>query len=281
MHVDYLKELKQNNAGRAGLITLVLILFLVLIGPVLSTHSPTEHSVATLEPPSAVHWLGTNDVGQDVLSRLLAGARTSLLVAAGTAFLSVSLGAMVGIISALAGGITDRILMRFTDAILTIPAVVVIIMIAAYIRPGVFNLIIILSALGWPVGARVIRAQALTLKERLHIYAARSFGGGMLQILFHHMIPDLTPVLCVSFIQGARRAVFMEAGLAFVGVVDPNLISWGVMLRHALEYCYLDAYKWWLLPTGFALSVTILAFTLLGYCLEELTDPRLRRWDNA
>lgn len=277
MHINYWEEFRKNKVGLTGLLLLVLLVLAALLGPVLSPHSPVTHTTLTLQAPSGLHWLGTNDVGQDILSRLLTGARTSLLVAAGTALLSTLLGAIIGVPAAMAGGTVDRILMRITDALLTIPVVVVVIMIAAYIRPGVFNLIIIFSLLGWPVGARVLRAQTLSLKERSHIYAARSFGGEMIHIMTRHIIPDLLPLLCAGFIQGARRAVFMEAGLAFLGVVDPGVISWGVMLRHALEYCYLDAYKWWLLPTGFTLSVTILAFTLIGYCLEEISDPGLRR----
>ncbi|MCF8011341.1 MAG: ABC transporter permease [Clostridiales bacterium] len=281
MHINYWQIFKQNRVGIYGLAILFAILIFALCGPVFSPYFPQNTTTLTLDPPSLQHWLGTNDVGQDIFTRLLSGARTSLAVAVGTALLSTLLAVLIGITAALAGGITDRILMRFTDALLTIPVIVVVIMIAAYVRPGVLNLIIILSCLGWPVGARVIRAQAMTLKERYHIYAARVFGGGMLYIMFRHIVPDLLPLLCVSFIQGARRAVFMEAGLAFLGVTNPDMISWGMMLRHALEYCYLDAYKWWLLPTGFALSVTILAFSFLGYSLEEMTDPRLRRREDA
>jgi len=281
MHINYLIEFKHNKTGLVGLILITLIIMAALGGPALSPHAPGGHSVNTLAAPSSEHWLGTNDVGQDIFSRLLAGARTSLLVAIGTAFFSTLLAVLVGLTAALAGGMADAFLMRFTDALLTIPVVIMVVMVAAYVQPGIFSLIVILSLLGWSPGARVIRSQALTLKESVHVYAARSFGGGTVHIALCHIIPDLFPILCVGFIQGARRAVFMEAGLAFLGIAAMDTVSWGLMLRHALEFCYLDAYKWWLLPTGFALSITILAFTLMGYCLEEIFDPRLRGHENA
>lgn len=276
MHINYVQQVKQNNIARVGIGLLGLIILVALVGPVLVPYSPVEHSVDVLLPPGSGHWLGTNDVGQDIFSRLVWGARTSLVVAVGVAVLSMLLGIMVGAGAALAGGWVDNLLMRFTDALLTIPPVLVIILVAAYLQPGLPLLILTLALIGWPVGARVIRAQTLSLKQRTHVYAARTFGAGQWQAFYKHILPDLAPVITVGLVQNARRAVVTEAGLAFLGITDPGTVSWGMMIQHALKFSYLDVWQWWLLPAGAALAMTVLAFSYIGYALEEIVDPRLR-----
>ena len=122
----------------------------------------------------------------------------------------------------------------------------------------------------------MIRAQALSLKESGHINASRTFGASRLYIAWRHIVPDLGPILLVDFIYGVRRAVFMEAGLAFLGITDPALVSWGMMMRNALSFSYLNVWQWWLVPTGVALSLTIIGLTFLGYAVEPVIEPRLR-----
>jgi peptide/nickel transport system permease protein len=154
--------------------------------------------------------------------------------------------------------------------------VIVAVLVAAYVKPELPILILILAALSWQAGTRVIRAQTLSLKEQGHINAARTFGAGRFYIAWHHIIPDLIPILMVEFIHGVRRAVFMEAGLAFLGISDPMLISWGMMMRDAMRFSYLDVWQWWLIPAGVALSLTIIGLTFVGHAAESVLDPRLR-----
>ena len=193
-------------------------------------------------------------MGQDIWTQLLFGARTSLIVGCGAAVLSLLFSVLVGCTAALFGGVYDRLIMRLVDAMIVIPPVIVVILVAAYLRPNILLMILLLAAFLWPGGARVIRAQTLSLKERMHVSAARTFGAGWPHLLVHHIIPDLGPVLVAAMIRDARRAIFMEAGLSFLGISDPTVISWGKMMQHALRFSYLDVWKWWLLPPGFALS---------------------------
>jgi peptide/nickel transport system permease protein len=276
MHIDIKKEIKESGAGKAGLLILLVMIAVAILAPVLARYDPSLQTADSLLPPSWEHWLGTNHVGQDIWSRLLFGARTSLLVGFGVGFLSTLLSTTFGVSSALVGGLYDKVVMRIVDAFIVIPAVIIVILVAAYIRPSILVLIMLLSLLSWQGGARVVRAQALSLKERGHVAAARSFGANHFYIAWRHIVPDLGPILLVDFIYGVRRAVFMEAGLAFLGITDPNVVSWGVMMRNALSFSYLNVWQWWLVPTGVALSLTIIGLTFLGYAAEPVIEPRLR-----
>lgn len=276
MHIDYWEHITGSTQGRVGGALLGVVVIAALVGPVVSG-APELPSRDIFAPPSAAHLLGTNDFGQDVFGLLLAGARLSLTVALSAGLLATLLAALVGAGAALAGGVWDRVLMRFTDVMLAVPNLVVIIVVAAYLQLNPPGLVLLIALFGWPAAARVVRAQTLTLTGRAHILAARTFGASKPYLLRHHILPDLIPLLSVSFLRNARRAVFLEAGLAFLGIGDPTVISWGGMLQHALRYYYIDAWVWLLLPPALAIAATILAFNLLGNSIEEAADPRLRR----
>lgn len=277
MHVSVWREVSKSNLGKAGLFLIGVMVVLAIFAPVLTPYTPRENtSTLAFSRPSEDHWLGTNDARQDIWTQLLYGARTSLSVAFGVALLSGFISVLIGGTAAIFGGLYDRFWMRVVDATIAIPDVIVIILVAAYLRPNVFFMILLLSALSWPGGARVIRAQTLTLKERMHVSAARTFGAGWSHLLFHHIIPDLGPVLVATMIQDARRAVFMEAGLSFLGISDPSVMSWGKMMQYARVFTYLEVWKWWLLPTGIALSITLIGLSFIGFALESALDPRLR-----
>ncbi|NPV29835.1 MAG: ABC transporter permease [Firmicutes bacterium] len=276
MHINYWQEIKKDNFGKLGLVLLTLMVVLALLAPLLTRYQPHTYTGSVFAPPSWQHPLGTNDVGQDIWARLLYGARTSLTVGCGVALFSALISVLVGCTAALFGGVYDRLVMRLVDAMIVVPPVIVVILVAAYLRPNILLMVVLLSSFLWPGGARVVRAQTLSLKERMHVAAARTFGAGWVHLLSHHIIPDLGPVILATMIHDARRAVFMEAGLSFLGISDPTVVSWGKMMQHALRFSYLDVWKWWLLPPGFALSLTISALTFLGYALEKALNPRLR-----
>ena len=276
MHINYWKALKRNNFGKLGLAMLILVVLTALLSPLIALYDLGEPSHSILEPPSYEHWLGTNDVGQDIWSRLIYGAKNTLLVALGVGIFTTFLSAVIGTSAALVGGLYERILMRIVDALIVIPTFIVIIIVAAYVLPNVWTLIILISILTWQGGARMVRAQTLSLKERMSVYAARAFGAQRRYIAIRHIIPDLSPILFAVFIHSATRGVFMEAGLAFLGIADISTVSWGQMMHHAFRFYYLDVWKWWLLPTGLALSVTIMALVFIGFAFETTMDPRLR-----
>jgi peptide/nickel transport system permease protein len=276
MHIDLKKEIKQSNIGKVGIAILLLVILVAILAPLVSRYDPDQQSAASLLSPSSSHWLGTNQVGQDIWSQLLYGARTSLLVGFGVGTLSLMLSILFGVSAALIGGLYDKIIMRIVDAFIVIPMVVVVILVAAYVRPNLPVLILLLSVLSWQGGARVIRAQALSLRESGHVNASRTFGASRFYIAWRHIVPDLGPILLVEFIYGVRRAVFMEAGLAFLGIGDPMLVSWGTMMRDAMSFSYLDVWQWWLIPAGVALSLTIIGLTFVSHAAESILDPRLR-----
>jgi len=276
MHIDIKGEVTHSGSGRFGIALFLLLVILAVFAPFLAGYDPTAQSAEALKSPSFGHLLGTNHVGQDIWSQLLYGARSSLLVGLSVAFLATLLSAVIGASAALVGGLYDSFVMRVVDALIVIPVIVVLILVAAYIQPGLWVLIILLALLGWQGGARIVRAQALSLKEGMHVSAARCFGAGKVYLIFRHILPDLSPILLVELIYSLRRAVFLEAGLAFIGISDPGIVSWGMMMREALEFSYLDVWIWWLLPAGIALSLTIVSITFLGHALEPAMDPRLR-----
>jgi len=280
MHIDLGHEIRHDRMALLGILVLAAILLMAIFAPLLSPYSPAEYSGRIFSPPSNDHLLGTDSMGQDIWTRLLFGARTSLLVAASVALLASSLSVLIGASSALVGGLYERFWMRIVDVMISLPTIIVMILIAAYFRPNLPLLILLIAAFSWPGGARIVRSQVLTLKERMHIYAARTFGADQRHILKNHIVPDISPIIASMMIQDARRAVFMEAGLAFLGVSDPLIISWGKMMHQALAFTYLDVWKWWLLPTGILLSLTLVSLSFLGVSLEAAMDPRLCRHEH-
>lgn len=276
MHIDVKKEITKTKIGKSGVITVGLIILAALLAPFITQYDPMQQTVDSLLKPSFEHFLGTNHVGQDIFTRILYGARTSLIVGFGVGILSTALAAFFGITSALFGGLYDKIIMRMVDAFIVIPMIIVVILISAYINPGILALIIMISLFGWPGSARVIRAQALSIKERGHVYAARTFGGGHAYIGVRHILFDVGPLLLVDFIYSVRRAIFLEAGLAFLGIAAPDLVSWGTIMRSAMDYIYLNAWGWWLLPVGFVLALLIIGLTFTSHAAETVLDPRLR-----
>jgi peptide/nickel transport system permease protein len=277
MHINLWREISDDFMALAGLAMLAAIVLLAALAPHLSAYSPDYYTGQIFSPPSAEHPLGTDSVGQDIWSRLLYGGRTSLAVAAAVALISSILSILIGATSAIIGGFFERFWMRIVDVMMAMPFVIVMILIAAYMRPNLLLLVLMLSAFSWPGGARIVRAQVLSLKERMHISASRTFGAGWGHLLQRHIVPDLAPIILAVMIQDARRAVFMEAGLSFLGVSDPMTISWGKMMHQALSFVYLDVWKWWLLPAGLALSLMLVGLSLVGFGLETAMDPRLRR----
>lgn len=264
-----------------GLALLATLVLAALLAPVLSHQDPQQTSTAFFQPPTPAHPLGTNDLGQDVFARLLYGARASLAVAIAVAIISTAFSVFMGSSAALVGGHYEQLVLRLVDALLVIPPMLLALLLAVFLIPGNVLLVILLSVVTWPGGARIVRAQTAMLKEKPFVGAARCFGAGLPHLTLRHIVPGLFPVLVANFVQVAKTALLMGAALAFVGITDPAALNWGREMYQALSYIYLNSWLWWLLPIGFALSITILSFTLLGYALEEVVDPRLRRTAHA
>ncbi len=265
---------------RFGMALLVVCALMALVGPLLIPYAPSAYTGSPLEPPSIRHLLGTNDVGQDMLSGLVHGARVSMAVAllAGLAGLAIAL--LVGIPAGAMRGPFDAVAMRLVDVLMAIPHLPLMIVLAIFLGPGLGNVILVIVALAWVRPARVVRSQVLSLRSRGYVSSARLFGGNWACVMWRHLLPALLPIAAAAFVNLAGRAVIMEAALAFLGIGDPTIQSWGMIMRHALDFrgIYLtSAWIWWLLPPGFCLSLLIASLAMLGTAVESHSNARLSR----
>jgi len=251
-----------------------------LLAPWLAPYDPQALSGSGLEPPSAQHLLGTNLIGQDILSQLIWGTRSSLAVAVGAATLAVIMGVLVGVSAGLLGGVIDTLAMRTVDVLLAIPNLPLIVLVAALTGASRVGLILLMGLLFLPPVSRVVRSQALTLRQRGFVAAAQGFGGGVLYVIRRHLVPALGPIIVAEFVLIAGNAVSLEAAVAFLGLGDPTGVSWGLMMSNALAtpgIYFTSAWMWWVLPAGFAITLAILGFTFLGVGLEPIINPRVEK----
>jgi peptide/nickel transport system permease protein len=276
MHIDIRHGLGRDPWFIVGMGLASVLLVLLLLGPPLVPYEPYDMSFRPLSPPSAGHWLGVNDGGMDILSELLYGMRNTVEFGLLTGLVSLILGVAIGLTAAWFGGVLDQVTMRLADILLAIPAVMILIMIAALFQPSPVTLALILSIMLWPTTAKGIRAQALVVKNRLHIHAARQMGASGTYVVVRHLLPELFPLYLIGFATKARMAMFMEASMAFLGLFDPSRKSLGIMISYALKYYYLDIWWNWLLPPVFLLSLLIMTVTFLAISLEKVFDPRLK-----
>jgi peptide/nickel transport system permease protein len=271
---------KLGPAGWAGVAMLGVFVVVATVGPALAPYRGTELAGEPLEHPSVRHWVGTNSVGQDVASQLIAGVRASLVVAVVGGGGTLLLGAMVGALAGWFGGLPDELAMRAVDLALAIPALPLLIVLGAYARPGLIGLCLMISVTSWPVLARVVRSEVLSVRRRGHVEAAVSFGAGTGHQLRHHVLPDVGLILVAGLVSAAEHAIAVEAGLAFLGVVNPTQQSWGSVMRDALNFrglFFTRAWVWWLLPPVFGVSLLLLALALVGTSIERHVNPRLAR----
>lgn len=259
---------------------LVALGVVAALAPVLAPYDPRALAGDALQPPSRRHLLGTNNIGQDILSQIVWGARTSLAVALGAASVAVALGIVVGLTAGLLGGFADVVAMRVVDVFLAIPRLPLLVLVGALIGASRGILILLIALLTWPVVARLLRSETLTLRQRGFVAAARGLGGGAAYIVRCHLLPAVAPIAASSFILIAGNAILLEAALAFLGLSDPIGVSWGLMLNRALlqpGLYFIDAWMWSVLPAGFAITLAVMGFAFLGVGLEPALNPRWRR----
>jgi peptide/nickel transport system permease protein len=276
MHRNPRKELTGDPWFVAGAALAMVMVFLIAAGPWISLHDPHDMGFQPLSPPSSEHWLGVNDGGMDILSELLLGIRNTVAFGFMTSLTALATGVIIGMVCAWFGGVTDSALMRFSDILLAIPSIMILILVAAFFRPSPALLGLLLAAMAWPTTAKAIRAQALVLKQSLHIQAARQMGASGAYIIARHMLPELFPLYLIAFAAKARMAMFMEASLSFLGLFDPSRKSLGMMINYALKYYYLDIWWNWIIPPVVCLTLLIMTVTFLAVSLEKVFDPRLK-----
>ena len=269
------RRFARNRAAVAGALTLALMLGAALFSEALSGSSPRAMGEDPLAAPSRAHPFGTDDLGRDIWTGVLYGARVSLLVGVLAAATSSVIGILVGSLAGYYGGRLGDVLMRLTEFFLVIPTFLLALVLVAVSRPSIWNIIVTIGVLGWPSTARLARAEFLSLKEREFVMAARAVGSSPRRILFRQILPNAAPPLIVTTSLGVAAAILVEAGLSFLGLGDPNLFSWGLMLRNSREFLRM---AWWM-PTfpGLAIFATVLSLNLVGDGLNDALNPRLRQ----
>ncbi len=260
-----------RTTGVIGICVLILLLVLAIFPDSIAPFDATERVALPLQKPNAENILGTNDIGQDLFSELIAGTRASLFTGLIVAFISIVIGTVIGLVSGYLGGWADTFLMRLTDLILVLPFLPLVILIAVYLGPSQRNVITVLSIFFWAGPARLIRSQVLSMRSETYIEAARALGANPIQIMTSHLWSGVRPLALVQIVLVASASILAESSLSFLGLGDPSGKSWGTMLYFArASGAFLgDAWKWWVLPTGLMITLTVLSLGLVGYSLEQ------------
>lgn len=264
--------------GLVGLVFVGGLILTAILAPVLAPYDPRERVGLPFERPSAAFPLGTNDIGQDLLSEMIYGARVSLTVGVVAATVAITVGTTVGVLAGYYRRIVGSVLMRFVDILLIIPFLPLLIVLAAYLGRSLLNTTLIIGVLIWALTARVIRSQVLSLTQRDYIRAARALGASDARIIGRHILPRVLLLGISEFVQATSAAILLEASLSFLGLGDPIQKSWGSILYWAqVRGAFLtEAWLWWVLPPGLLIGTAALGFALMGFALEQRINPQLR-----
>ena len=269
-----------TTAGGAAGLVLTLALFIVAgLADVMAPTDPFASVGHPLSPPSRLHTLGTDDLGRDLLSGVVHGARTSLLVALSVTLLASTIGVAVGSFAGYRTGTVDDLLMRVTELVLVVPRFFLAVVVIALFGVGVDRVILVLGLTSWPVIARVVRAQTLSLVRRDFVDAARALGASEVRVKVRHVLPNALPAALVVISVNAASVILLEAGLGFLGLGDPRMMSWGYLANNAQRFLRV---AWWMaLFPGAAIALAVLGLNLLGDAVNDLLDPHARRTPNA
>ena len=290
------KLMRSNRLGFSGLIILVAFVVMAFAAPVLSTvpdpnvytnwepviplisEHPSPPSFTPSEYTGFIHPLGTDSEGKDVYSMTIYGARASLIVGLVATIISVAMGTLIGLAAGFFGRMTDEVLMRLTDFFLVLPWFPLMIVLMTVLGQEFIWVIVVIGITSWPSTARIVRAQVLTLKERQFIERAKAIGASDGYIIRKHILPNTMPLIFANTVLLISIAIFSESFLDFFGLGDPTVISWGMMLEGAYTQTATQSEAWWwILPPGVAIIVMVLAFSLVGYALDDILNPKLRK----
>jgi peptide/nickel transport system permease protein len=273
---------RQNTMGLIGLVILIFFALMAILGPyiVSITTLSIDGVTQVMHPPTDRYWLGTDDLGKDIFAGVIIGSRVSLLVGVAATAISMIIGTVIGIVSGFYGKTVDALLMRFTDVFLVIPWLPLMLVMAALLGPSLGNIIFVIGITSWAGTARIIRSQSLSVKERPYVERARAIGSGDAHIMFYHILPNVFPLIFANTVLVAAMAILSETTLSFLGMGDPTQVTWGMMLHFAFSMGAVSfGAWWWLLPPGICVVLVVLSFTFIGYALDEVLNPKLRRRD--
>jgi peptide/nickel transport system permease protein len=271
------RALSKNRLALIGGAVVLLLALMAVSAPLVAPHDPHKPDVKRiLDPPSGRHWLGTDQVGRDVLSRMLYGARVSLAVG----FVSVGIATVIGIALGAAagyhGGAVDAAVMRLVDLMLVFPRFFLLLAVLAFLKPSIWTIMAVIGLTGWMGVARLVRAEFLAIKEREFVIWSQSIGAGAVRIIWRHILPNAMAPVLVAMTLGVPAAILTESGLSFLGLgVRPPYATWGNILNDGKEVIEL---AWWLsVYPGVAILITVLSYNLLGEGIRDALDPRLRQ----
>ena len=266
---------RQNRIGAIGVVVIILVILVAIAAPIISPYKPTSQDAKRLLPPSAQYYLGTDELGRDVFSRIVYGSRISLQVGIIAVTIALALGATIGVLSGYIGGTFDNLLMRLVDIMFSIPSLVLAIVIAGLLGSSITNAMIAIGITYAPAFARVTRGSVLSVKNEVYLEAARVVGGRDLHIIWHYILPNIiAPVIVLTTLQ-MSTAILTEAALSFLGLgTQPPDPSWGVMLSNGRKF--MESAPWVAVFPGLAIVVAVLGFNFLGDGLRDALDPRLR-----
>lgn len=268
--------IRQNKLAVFSAIVIALIILAAIFAPFVAPHDHLEQSLVNrLQHPSAEHWLGTDELGRDVLSRIIFGARISLTIGLVPTLISMAIGTVLGMCAGFYGGKVDFIIMRLADVMLAFPSLLLAMVVMYTMGGGLINIFIALSLVNWASTARVVRSQTLSLKEKEYVEAARSIGVKKWTIMFRHILPNCLPSLIVLFTLNIPSAILSEASLSFLGVgAQPPSASWGLMVVRGKKYLFTE--PWLSIAPSVAIMIIVMAFNFLGDGLRDVLDPYLK-----
>ena len=269
-----MKKILKNKTAFCAAVMVFLIITIAVFAPFISKYNPSDQDLSQrLAPPSSAHLLGTDDLGRDVFSRMVYGARVSMSVGFFAVIITIFIGVMLGMISGYFGGWTDAVIMRFTDIMLCFPTFFLILIVIAFFEPNIINVMIVIGITSWPGLARIVRAEVLSIREREFVLASKMLAVSKTRLFFMHILPNvISPVIVYAAI-GIGGAILTESGLSFLGLgVQPPASSWGQILMQGKDYIYI---AWWLsLFPGIVILLTVLSFNMIGESLRDILDPK-------
>ncbi|HET8754532.1 MAG TPA: ABC transporter permease [Solirubrobacteraceae bacterium] len=267
-------------AVAAGVV-LLIFLFVAVFGPLLAPYDPTERTrtatgeLAYLQPPSSEHLLGTTNLGRDVFSQLLVGARAALIVGGIAALAEAVIGVLLGLVAGYRKGWVDGLVMRALDVAYALPVEPVAIVLLVFLGQSIWTIVLAIVLLSWRAAARVIRAQVLSISARSFVKGARAVGASDRRIMFRHILPNVLPIAVVYLPVGFGNAIIAEAAISFLGFGDPDTITWGMMLHEVFTAGATETAWWWVISPGLAITIVVAAVFFITRAFEDILNPRL------
>jgi peptide/nickel transport system permease protein len=277
---EFWHTFRRKPMGILGALMIISVVFIAIFAPLIAPYDPDEKIDVDpkdlLAPPDAEHLLGRDDAGKDVWSQLIYGARVSLTVGFVASFMAMFIGTTVGLVAGYFGGRIGNALMRIVDFLLVIPDLPLMMVLISMWGRGLWKIILVIGLLSWTYTARLVRSQVLSIKERQFVLRAKALGASNFRTIMRHIFPQVLPIILAESVLSISGAIIAESSLSFLGLGDPMLISWGMMLNFAFERAISRMAWWFLLPPGFAIIWISLGLVMMGSTLEEIINPRLK-----